>query len=369
MVNQWKRATTTTLGLIGLIIAIPPNSVFAASNAWVERYKINGDFRYRYEYFDEEGQPQSRHRNRLRLRLGIQAQVNDKVNVGMMLASGGEDPVSTNQSLDSQASTKDIRLDQGYFTFKPLDGLKIKGGKFKNPFYVPVKSELIWDVDIRPEGLVLQYDRDQIFTNLGFFYVEERSKEDDTLLFGGQVGYKTKVNDVKVTGGTSYFTYTNIEGYALDDFDYLKAEGDSFGNTLDDEDRFITEYQLWEVFGDVTIKMGGMPITLFGDYVINTAADEQDTGYTAGIKIGQTKNPGSWDFRYLYQKIEDDAVFGTFSDSDFVGGGTSGRGHEYNFGYQIAKGWKLAVSYFNNNKNLHNEHDYERAMVDLKFKF
>jgi hypothetical protein len=368
MINKLKTATTTILGLVGLTMVMP-GTVLAQSDSWVEKFKFKGDFRYRYEYIDEEDKS-SRGRNRIRLRLGVHAKVNDTVDFGAMFGTGGEDPVSTNQTLDSQASTKDIRLDQGYFTWKPASGVTIKGGKFKNPFYKPVKSELLWDADIRPEGMVFQYDNAQVFINAGFFPIEERSKEDDSFMFAGQAGYKAKINDIKLTLGSGYFGYTEMEGRKSTDFGYLKAEdGDSFGNTLDDEGRFMTDYKEWEFFGDVTVKAGGMPIAFFVDYVVNTAADDNDTGYTTGFKIGKAKAPNTWDFRYQYKKVEADAVFGTFSDSDFIGGGTDGKGHEVNFGYQIAKGWKFAFSYFINTKGLDDGHDYNRMMLDLKFKF
>jgi hypothetical protein len=49
--------------------------------------------------------------------------------------------------------------------------------------------------------------------------------------------------------------------------------------------------------------------------------------------VNKAKKQGSWNFRYNYREIEADAVLGTFSDSDFIGGGTDGKGHELNFGY------------------------------------
>jgi len=367
MVNKLK--ITTALGLVGLTLAMP-NRVLAEPGDWVERFKFDGDFRYRYEFIDEETKSEVRRRNRIRLRLGVHAKVNETVDFGAMFSSGGEDPVSTNQTLDSQASTKNLQLDQGYFAWKPLSGITIKGGKFKNPFYSPVKSELLWDGDLRPEGMVFQYDNELVFINAGAFPIEERSKDDDSFMFAGQVGYKAKINDIKLTLGTSYFGYTEMEGRQSTDFGYLKAqEGETFGNTLDDEGRFITDYKEWELFGDVTVKAGGMPITFFVDYVVNTAADEDDTGYTTGFKLNKAKAPGTWDFRYQYKKVEADAVFGTFSDSDFIGGGTDGKGHEINFGYQVAQGWKFALSYFINTKGLDDGHDYNRLMLDFVFKF
>ncbi len=364
MINRWNLLVKPiAIGLVSLTVA------FCASAAdWTEKFKFKGDFRYRYEMTDEEGKDQ-RHRNRLRLRLGVHAKVNETVDVGIMLASGGENPVSTNQTLDSQASTKDIRLDQAYFAWKPVSGLAIKGGKLNNPFYRPVKTALLWDSDLRPEGLALQYNGNQVFVNAGYFFLEERSKDDDSFLMGAQVGYQGKFNETKLTIGTGYFGYTEIEGRPLGDFDYLEAGGDSFGNSLDDDGNFITDYSEWELFGDVSFKAGSIPLTLFFDYVINTAADDDDTGYLVGFKVGKTKEPGSWDFLYNYRELEADAVFAAFSESDFKGGGTDGKGHYLNLGYQIAKGWNLALIYFVNDKGLDNGKDYSRFLTHLIFKF
>jgi len=368
MINKLEIALTTLsiLSFIGLSIAT--SSYALADGNWSERIKLNGDFRYRYEFIGREGKD-DRHRNRIRLRAGIHAKVNETVDVTAVLATGGEDPVSTNQTIDSQSTTKDIRLDQGYFVWKAVDGLTVKGGKFKNPFYKPVKSELLWDSDFRPEGLALQYKKNNLFFNGGWFYLEERSKADDSFLLGSQLGYSTILNGTKMTIGTGYFAYTEVKELSLSDFDYLEAEGDSFGNTLDAEGKFVNDYEEWELFGDVTVKVKSLPVSLFFDYVLNTDAEEDNTGYLVGFKVNKASSPGSWDFRYNYREIESDAVFGTFSDSDFIGGGTNGKGHELNFGYQIGKGWKLSATYFMNEVGLEEGQDYDRVQIDLKFKF
>ncbi len=356
------------IALSFIVLNMTTSGYALAAGNWSERIKLDGDFRYRYEFIGKEGK-EDRHRNRIRLRAGIHAKVNETVDVSAVLATGGEDPVSTNQSIDSQSTTKDIRLDQGYFAWKAIDGLTVKGGKFKNPFYKPVKSELLWDSDFRPEGLALQYKKDNLFFNGSFFYLEERSKSDDSFLLAGQFGYSTTLNGAKTTIGAGYFGYSNIKGLSLNDFDYLEKEADSFGNSLDDDGKFVNEYEELELFGDVTFKANSIPISLFFDYVLNTDAEANDTGYLVGFKVNKVKKPGSWDFRYTYREIESDAVFGVFTDSDFIGGGTDGTGHELNFGYKIGKGWKLLASYFMSEVGLDNGQDFDRVQVDFKFKF
>ena len=74
-----------------------------ASESWPDRIGLDGDFRYRYERIDAEGSD-TRRRNRIRARFNVRADVTDDVEVGFGLATGGDDPVSTNQTLGGGGS-------------------------------------------------------------------------------------------------------------------------------------------------------------------------------------------------------------------------------------------------------------------------
>ncbi len=165
-------------------------------------------------------------------------------------------------------------------------------------------------------------------------------------------------------GGLSYYDYTHIEdqGPILD--------GDSFGNTLVGG-VFAEDFQLVNVFGEFGFRVKGIPVTLFADYVTNTAANDEDTGWSMGFKAGKAKEPHSWQFRYLYKDIKQDAVFGTFTDSDFGGGGTDHEGHELSLIYQVVNNWQLAGTLFLNDKDVEGgaDEDYTRLQLDAKFKF
>ena len=89
--------------------------------SWAEKIKWKGDFRYRYEDIEEDGKD-DRDRNRIRARPALVAKTSDTTEVGFGLATGGDDPVSTNQTLGGGGSTKDVRLDLAYATWT---GLKI----------------------------------------------------------------------------------------------------------------------------------------------------------------------------------------------------------------------------------------------------
>ncbi|RKX17023.1 MAG: hypothetical protein DRP51_11545, partial [Candidatus Zixiibacteriota bacterium] len=85
---------------------------------WWENVKVKGDFRYRHEMINKEDKD-VRHRNRIRARLAVEAKVNDEMKTVIQLATGSEDPASTNQTLDNAFTTKNIGLDLAYFEYKP----------------------------------------------------------------------------------------------------------------------------------------------------------------------------------------------------------------------------------------------------------
>ncbi len=352
---------------------------------WTEHVKLKGDLRYRYEYIDDDRKTDERHRNRIRARLGVDAQALPTVDLHFQLstaevvdANGHDegDPVSGNQTLTNAWSLKHIWLSQAYFDWHPdaAPGLKILGGKMHRPFITPVSSELIWDSDVNPEGGAIEYHKDfdpvELFARGYGFWVIERSAAADSALWGAQGALKynfTAFDDkAHVMGGLSYYDYSNVEGRPF------FVDGDSFGNTEGPvAGTFGEDFNLFEVFGEAGFRVKGMPVTAFADYVRNNAASSQDTGWSAGFKIGKASDLGSWEFRYLYKKVEQDAVFGTFTDSDFGGGGTDVEGHEINLAYQLAKNWQMAASYFINDVDVNKKpkEDYQRLQLDVIFKF
>jgi hypothetical protein len=120
-----------------------------ADTSWAERLTLKGDFRYRYEEIDIDN-AQSRDRNRIRARPEIVARLPDNVEVGFGLATGSDDPVSSNQTLGAGNSSKEINLDLAYANWRPLEQVYVEAGKFKNPLFTPQKTAMLWDGDWRP---------------------------------------------------------------------------------------------------------------------------------------------------------------------------------------------------------------------------
>ena len=89
-------------------------------------------------------------------------------------------------------------------------------------------------------------------------------------------------------------------------------------------------------------------------------------------KLNKARDPGSWEFFYNYRELEADAVVGQLSDSDFIGGGTDGRGHKFGYTYQIRKNTQGSLTYLHNEDDTGSngrDLDYRRFQADLKLKF
>lgn len=350
---------------------------------WTQAIKLSGDFRYRYEGIDQEGKD-DRHRNRIRARLGLAAKVNDEWDAGLRLATGEKgDPVSTNQSLDQSFSEKSIWLDTALLSYRPtgVKGLTVTAGKMDVPFLAVGKNQLIWDGDLTPEGGAVQYTHSlskqtKVTVQAGGFWVAENEADVDPSLWGFQAYVAQGLGGPSaITAGVSYYDYANLQGYTN-----LKREWDStsnsfFGNSPmgGSSGTFANDYDLVEVFAELSSKVGKLPVSAFGSYVMNTGTEDgydEDSGWLVGFKLNKAADPGTWELGYDYRDLGADAVVGQFSDSDFIGGGTDGKGHRFSFVYQVAKNVQAGLTYLSNQiTRSSTEVDYNRLQADLVVKF
>ena len=343
---------------------------------WIENVKFYGDLRYRHESIDQESngsQQPSNNRHRIRARLGLTAKINDEWDLGLRIATGSSgDPTSTNQTLENGFAKKSIWLDLAYFDYHPkaVKGLNVLGGKMPNPFYRVGENQLVWDGDVNPEGIAAKYVRsltksDKLYINGGGFWLEAddgSGVNDGEALWAAQTYLKHEFeNKNHLLGGLSYYMFGNVRGKPV-------FFNKPLGNTTTGGS-YTMNYNVVEGFAEYGFKAFDLPSTVYGSYIKNTdAATSKDSAWVVGTTFNNAKDPGTWQLGYNYRVVQNDATLGTFTDSDFIGGGTNGKGHELSGKYQLTKNVQLGLTYIIAQRGA-NDDDYRRLMADIIFKF
>jgi hypothetical protein len=373
MKHQLVKSAILSTVILGIFPAIsfPQQIAFSTGDL-----TFKGDLRYRHEQISQEGLKQ-RDRERIRARFNVLAAVDSKVNLLLGFASdSSNDPISRNQDIGTGFSAKPIWIDMAYFDWTtPLAGLKVQGGKMKNPFFTVGHNQLIWDHDLNPEGLAGQYskkiDNSEIFANASYFWITERAADKDNYLLGGQIGVNQTIDTSVLTVGASLFDYTNAKGY-----DPFYDAAKSFGNSVDANKKYLYGFQVAEGFASFSAtNLLPAPASIYVDYAANTASNVKDnTGYLVGASLGKAAQKGSMAGQVFYRYVERNAVVGAFNDSDFSGGGTNNKGFVFQYDYQYAKNVTLSAIFLMNKLGVKDANgiapkDYNRLQIDAVTKF
>jgi len=359
---------------------------------WVERVTLSGDLRLRHESFMKEGfsgtppaATVDRHRQRFRLRIAADTKVEDFM-IGIRLASGTGEQVSTNQSFDNLSGQKAIWIDRAFLSWQGSETkwLKLTGGRMPNPFFTVYSTDAVWDDDFNPEGFAENFnfkmsDNFALFLNVGQIVLDEDTPDNnDQWLFGEQVGVNmAPMKDVKTTLAIAYYDFTNTNKSTL------SQAIAQLGNTRTGvaPGTLINDYNVVDVTAQVGMKAGALPVSLMGDYVKNMAnpittsgTDSGDTGYQLGLILGKASDPGTWELAYFYKVVETDATVADVSDSDFGDGGIDRRGHIIWGAYNLTKYLQFKTKFYNTKKesetgNPTTKDDIDRLQVDLSVKF
>jgi len=345
--------------------------------AWTEKVKVGADTRLRFEHIDQDGK-KTRNRARVRARIKVEGKVNDEIKAKFRLASGGSDPVSTNQSFDDAASTKGLQLDRASLVYSPesFEGLTLEAGKMGNAF--KVTKDLLWDGDLSPEGAFATLESGPLNLIGGALWIEESSSGTDQFLYGGIASIVMDLSeDASVEAGVGYFLYDGLKGEGLlvggDDFD-------NFGNTTVDtvdpvsmettDSVYAEDFALVQAF--ITGKFDvGMPLKVWFDYVTNTDANNaEDSAYQVGASLGKVKNPGDFEVGGYFASKEQDSMVGAWTDSDFGGGGTDVEGLKFWAKLGLLDNVSFGAAWFINDQGLTGSStDYSRGQFDIVAKF
>lgn len=349
-------------------------------SGWVDRIAFSGDLRLRHDSAIKDPAP-DRHRQRFRLRFGSEIMIND-FTVGIRLASGTGEQVSTNQSFDSLFGQKAFWIDRTYLQWKGLPWLTLAGGRMPNPFFTIYTTDLVWDDDLNPEGFAENFiyrpaDALTLFLNLGQFVLDE-DKEDnnDQWLFGQQAGVESKfTSDVKLKLAASYYDATNTKKSDFGQNVVQSGNSRIGGGTGPNKNVLLNDFNVLDLTIELATAIGRLPLSLQGDYIKNLAntTTGEETGYQAGARLGKASDPHTWEAAYFYKLVETDATLADLNDSDFGDGGTNRKGHNLWVAYNLSKPLQFKVRYITtkveNEALAPNKDDIDRLFVDLAMKF
>ena len=326
--------------------------------------RFSGDMRGRHEYSDNRQKP-DRQRTRIRLRLAAEADLNDSTTLHMRLATGGDNPTSTNFTLGDAFTRKEFGLDRAYAAHQFNDQQRLFLGKMKNPYKRVGGHGILFDSDLNPEGLAWQYSGPAWQSTLGGFYLDERSDDDNIMLYAAQLGIQKSFTDSDLQLGVGYYDYDNLQGATP------IYQNKQLGNRFNSNNQLINDFNIAELYVQYDLNNFPRPLSFFTTYLNNTGADDENEALMAGFSYGSAKKPGDWQIGYSYQYLEADAVYALFNDSSFAGGFTDSRGHVYEFIYGLSRQTSLKFAWIDavNEIHLGTPRDYDRLTMDINYWF
>ena len=331
---------------------------------------IKGDLRIRYERRsrDTKGNDDTRDRFRQRFRLGFTwKNTESDWLIGAGLATGDQSATSTNDTYSDGAifETGDIRLDYAYAQRKFYNHYTLTLGQQKNPF---VSSGILWDGDIRPVGVTLNYSKDNLFATVGAYDVIHVGNDaNDAFLFTLQGGYKSEQFVLALT----YYHFTDaLTSSKASNISGLPAN-------VDDD----LEFQILSLYSSYSFSISDVKLDIYSEASVNlhdngrTGIDQNGVNSSSGndnyyLALGTSIKYKNFKFKYNYAYIESDSIFGGLKDSDFVTSNfsTNVKGHKIGLDYQVSKNITLGSTLYLVDE-INGSESLQQLELDVIYKF
>jgi hypothetical protein len=134
------------------------------------------------------------------------------------------------------------------------------------------------------------------------------------------------------------------------------------GNLVNEYAPFVLDGAATFTFEKFPLYPGNFPIKVAADFIHNPRADDDDTGWSAGLNLGKASAKRSWEVAYRYKRLEGNAWYEEIVDSDFgayyaaplVGSGlgagytagTGVQGHIVKFTYALSAAVTVGATWF-----------------------
>ena len=277
------------------------------------------------------------------------------------------------QDMNNSFEKAEIRLDLAYAAYKPFDWLKLIGGKFQNPLWLPGDS-FLWDSDIRPEGVTAVMQRTvggvELFMNSGFWILDEYDDDsDDPLMWVMQPGYKVNLGkQAYFKNALTVYQFSNVKGSTLD--------YSSKSNTRNRTIPLKYDYDSYVVSGELGYQTGLALIpfaALYGEYINNTGTSAvRMAGISAGFKFGHDKVAKKHQWQTLSSLPAPGAKMHGLTSSRMLmtyGGQTNIEAYMLKFVYGLMDNIDFTTNYYHSDPLTGPSDDENNVMVEVNFKF
>ncbi|MFC1496890.1 putative porin [Verrucomicrobiota bacterium] len=318
---------------------------FLSLSPYVEGLKIKGDLSFRADQRIQRGTLKNDERQRLRQRLRLGLVWGDQAGnwtVSAGLATGGIKPDSTYDTFgeDDIFETGDIRLDYAYVKYV-LGSLTTSFGQQHNPF---VRTDMVWDNNVRPSGLTFQYKFSDKWSLVGGGYdvAHFGVAQANAILSAIQVVCSEKKKDSGYTiAATCYYyndaTAQNTNAFSRSSDKLVKSEeyAYNFADIYGSFDCPLTADLILKAYGEMSYNFGaeGDP----GEGLLGGTLDPSENrfAYVVGTRLSR----GKISLGYEWSEIESDSVFAPIKNPIFgtASGVTDVRGHSMALGYKFTK--------------------------------
>ena len=310
------------------------------SSTVLAQVTINGGVGYRYDSAVAGSTPAVT-RDRIKGELIIGSKVNDKVNAVFGVRTGNFN--SAFNDMGNNGNLQSFGINLAYFDYAAVPGVKVTFGKMNQPW--ATSSSLLFDKDIKPEGLAVSYsNKAGIFGSASSLKIAEGGASADVGVNSVQVGAKKEVFGVGLVGAIGYQDYANVGAQA---------------------------YKIQQGIVSASKKVVGKQVGVFVETLKNSEAKTNGVATSYGVKVGNAVAPKEWDVTVVSQKVEANSQYSLWNDSDFAGGQGNYKGNAVLVNYVVAKGVKVTGKYFTADRNISavTPEKYNRVHVDVNFVF
>jgi putative porin len=275
------------------------------------------------------------------------AQLRPRLELGVgpvLFGVGGDFNLSTDENTElppgaallirDNYRSRSARLDLAYASVKAGSWIRIQGGRFEMPVAL---TEMIWDRDLRPQGLSLRVERPagQKLERLAFTVIGARGShvfEDgdvDMLHVAGELGLASGAfNHAELVA--SYLAFRDLTG--------LEPVIRRQNTRTVPNGPLALDYHVVDLLARLRHE-GSVPVQLVAEYGWNTAADAFNKGLWFAAVLGSTRS-SRLRGEYTFGHVDKDATVAAYAGDDFLWG-TGWTGHRGDLGLRLREGAAL----------------------------